>query len=320
MTTPKTIYSLSFLVALIFTFSADATLAQTTVKENSSKVEELYRIGAGDVLEVRVFNRPQLSREAVRVDNRGMIRMPMIDSEIHAACKSEAELATEVAKLYLKYQRNPHVDVFVKEYSSKPVAVMGAVDKPGQFQIQRRVKLLELVSLAGGPTERAGQQILVAHATELSSCEQSTSSANDFDSYDLSATLRADDSANPYVQAGDIITIPEAQQVFVVGNVLKPTSISLKEKVTVSQAIAMAGGTMSDSKKDRVRILRQVNGSLSKTEIIVDLDAISKRKADDVELHANDIVDVPTSSGKRFFRGLINAVAPTVSRTVRVMP
>jgi polysaccharide biosynthesis/export protein len=282
--------------------------------------EDLYQIGAGDVLEVRVFNRPQLSREAVRVDNRGMIRMPMIEGEIRAACLSEAELAKQVANLYLKYQRNPHVDVFVKEYSSKPVAVMGAVDKPGQFQIQRRVRLLELVSLAGGPTERAGQQILVAHSTELSSCDQTASSANDFDSYDLNATLRADVNANPFVKAGDIITVPEAQQVFVVGNVLKPTTISLKEKVTVSQAIAMAGGTMEDSKKDRVRILRHVAGALSKTEIIVDLDAINKRKADDVELHANDIVDVPTSSGKRFFRGLINAVAPTVSRTVRVMP
>lgn len=290
-------------------------------QDGAAAQAELYRIGAGDVLEVRVFNRPQLSREAARVDNRGMITMPMIETEIQAGCRTEAELAGEIAKRYLKYQRNPHVDVFVKEYSSKPVAVMGAVEKAGQFQLQRRVRLLELVSLAGGPTERAGQQVLVAHSTELAGCDQTmTASAKDFDSYDLSATLRGEVTANPYVQPGDIITVPEAQQVFVVGNVFRPTTISLKEKITVAQAIAMAGGTMSDAKKDRVRILRQTGNSLTKSEIIVDLESISKHRASDIELQANDIVEVPTSSGKRFFRGLLGAVAPTVSRAVTVVP
>ncbi len=316
----KTIYSrISILAALVISVVVTC-FGQSPNQAVDKPGNELYRIGAGDVLEVRVFNRPQLSRDAVRVDNQGMIRMPMIEGEIRAACRSEAELAAEVAKLYLKYQRNPHVDVFVKEFSSKPVAVMGAVDKPGQFQMQRRVRLLELVSLAGGPTDRAGKQILVAHSTELSSCEQNTPSAKDFDSYDLNATLRGDSSANPFVQAGDIITVPEAQQVFVVGNVVRPSSIALKDKMTVAQAIAVAGGTMDDAKKNQVRILRQVDGSMSKTEIIVDLEAITRHKANDVELLPNDIVEVPTSSGKRFFRGLLGAVAPTVSRTVTMIP
>ena len=313
------------LLALVITLSVQAQRltsgANAPTVTFKTSADDLYRIGPGDVLEIRVFNRPQLSRDAVRVDNRGLIRMPMIESEIRAGCRTEAELANELATLYLKYQRHPHVDIFVKEYSANPVAVMGAVDKPGQFQLHRRVRLLELVSLAGGPTDRAGQQVLVAHSTELASCEQTTApSANDFDAYDLNSTLRGEGSSNPYVQPGDIITVPEAQQVFVVGNVFKPSSISLKEKVTVSQAIAIAGGTLADAKKDRVRILRQLTGSLTKTEIIVDLEAISKRKADDVELKANDIVEVPTSSGKRFFRGLISAIAPTLSRTVRVVP
>lgn len=305
------------LLMLVVSTGAKAQQDDATAKAKS----DLYRIGPGDVLEIRVFNRPQLSRESARVDNRGLITMPMIESEIQAGCHTEAELAENIAKLYLKYQRNPHVDVFVKEYSSKPVAVMGAVDKPGQFQMQRRVRLLELVSLAGGPTDRAGQQILVAHSTELTSCEStSTASAKDFDSYNLNNTLRGDDASNPYVEPGDIITVPEAQQVFVVGNVFKPTAISMKEKITVAQAIAMAGGAMADSKKDRVRILRQVNNSMTKTEMVIDLDAISKNRAADVELQANDIVEVPTSSGKRFFRGLLGAVAPSVTRAVTVIP
>ena len=317
-------------LALVTTFSVRAqsetgttapNAAAETTRATNAVTDSLYRIGPGDVLEIRVFNKPQLSREAVRVDNRGLVRMPMIENEIQAGCRTEAELAEVLATLYLKYQRHPHVDVFVKEYSSKPVAVMGAVGKPGQFQLQRRVRLLELVSLAGGPTDRAGQQVLVAHSAELPSCENTAAaSANNFDHYDLTSTIRGDASSNPYVQAGDIITVPEAQQVFVVGNVFKPSSISLKEKITVSQAVAIAGGTMADAKRDQVRILRQLPGSPTKTEILVNLEAISKRKADDVELKANDIVEVPTSSGKRFFRGLLSAVAPTVSRAVRVVP
>jgi polysaccharide export outer membrane protein len=308
------------LFALITALSVCAQRPDTTEIAQTAPVRapaDLYRIGPGDVLEVRVFNRPQLSRDAVRVDNRGMIRMPMIESDIRAGCSTESELAEEVAALYLKYQRHPHVDVFVKDYSSKPVAVIGAVGKPGQFQLQRRVRLLELVSLAGGPTERAGQRILVAHSSEMSPCGLGgaglAANAAGFESYDLNNTLRADGESNPYVRSGDIITLPEAQQVFVVGNVFRPTSIPLKERITVSQAVAMAGGTMSDAKKGSIRILRQSPGSPTKTEIVVDLNAISKRKAEDVELKANDIVEVPTSTGKRILHSLISAVAPGAS-------
>jgi len=275
--------------------------------------DDAYRIGSGDVLEIRVFNRPQLSRDAVRVDNRGLIRMPMIDTEIQAACRTEAELATEIANLYLPLQRHPQVDVFIKEYTSKPAAVLGAVDKPGQFQLQRRVHLLELVSLAGGPTERAGTRVIVAHAEESAACESIEQRSSGFDSFDLNNLLKGEASSNPLVRAGDIITIQEAQQVYVVGDVFRPTTIPLKEKVTLSQAVAMAGGVLPDAKKQSVRILRQIPGASSKTEIVVDLDAISKRKANDPELLANDIVEVPTSTGKHILRSLISAVAPAAS-------
>jgi len=282
------------------------------VTEEKSEAD-LYRIGPGDVLDVRVFNRPQLSRDAVRVDTRGMIRVPMIESDIQAGCRTEAELAREIASVYLKYQRNPHVDVFIKEYNSRPVSVMGAVSKPGQFQLQRRVRLLELISLAGGPTERAGERILMAHGEQLPVCGKQEL-ADDVDSYDLNELVRGNQNANPYVRPGDVITLPEAQQVFVVGNVFRPSSIALKEKITVSQAVAMAGGTMPDSRSDRVRIMRQTAGSMTKTEILVDLKAIDKRTTPDVALQANDIVDVPTSSGKRLLRGLLSAVMPAIGQ------
>ncbi|HLE62552.1 MAG TPA: polysaccharide biosynthesis/export family protein, partial [Pyrinomonadaceae bacterium] len=121
------------------------------VTTNETPDVDTYQIGPGDILEIRVFNRPQLSREAVRVDARGMIRVPLIEEGIRAACRTETELAKELGKRYLEYLRNPSIEVFVKEFQSQPVAVLGAVVTPGRFQLQRRVRLLELLSYAGGP-------------------------------------------------------------------------------------------------------------------------------------------------------------------------
>lgn len=297
----------------------------TTVATTSAD-DERYRIGPGDVLDIRIFNRPQLSRDAVRVDGRGMIRMPLIEDEIQAGCKTESELEKEIAARYLKYQRNPQVNVFVKEYQSKPVAVIGAVNTPGRFQLQRRVRLLELLTYAGGQSERAGRSIQIVHSEVNSICEKPVGNADEdlsltFVSYNLNDTLKGDEKANPYIQPGDIISLPDAEQVYVIGNVLKPTSIPLKEPVTVSRAIAIAGGTLPDSKTDKIIINRPVQGGTGKTEIVVDLKAISKKQAEDVVLQPNDVVEVPTSGGKRFLRTLAGAVVPSIAQLpVRVIP
>jgi len=120
--------------------------------------DERYRIGPGDVLDIRIFNRPNLSRDAVRVEGSGMIRMPLIEGEIQAACKTEGELAKEIAGRYLKYYRNPQVDVFVKEYNAREVALIGAVSEQGRYQMRRRMRLLELLTYAKGTTEKADKQ------------------------------------------------------------------------------------------------------------------------------------------------------------------
>ncbi|NOT63503.1 MAG: hypothetical protein HOP19_25105, partial [Acidobacteria bacterium] len=249
------------LIALTAAAQSPGSEAPSRLTEKKADTtDERYRVGPGDLLEVRVFNRPQLSRDAVRVDARGIIRMPLIEEEIQAACHTEGEVARLIRQHYLKYQRNPQVDVFVKEFNSQPVAVVGAVDKPGRFQLQRRIRLAELVSLAGGPTEKAGKRIQVAHSSARPLCsgsvEQQAAAEADttaYDIYNLNETLRSDEAANPYVQPGDVITVPEAEQVFVVGNVFKPTTIPLKEPTTVSQAIAMAGGALPDTKTNRIR-------------------------------------------------------------------
>ena len=299
----------------------------TNAKDQPTSTDARYRIGPGDVLDVRVARAPELSRDAVRVDQGGMIRMPMLDLDIPAACLTEGELAQNIAKLYKKYKNDPHVDVFVKEFQSQPVAVIGAVHGAAQFKMQRPVRLLELLSLAGGPTEGAGQSVQIVHAAGGPICEQSGASAADsndtsaFVAYRLSDTLKGLPEANPFVRPGDIVSIPLADQVFVLGNVLKPSAIPLKEPLTVSRAIAIAGGTAPSTKRDKIRILRQLPGSTQKQEIFVDLRAIEKNKAVDVALMANDVVDVPISGTKSILRSLLGTVVPTISQLpVRVIP
>ena len=284
--------------------------------------DDRYRIGPSDVLNIRIYNRPQLSREAVRVEGNGMIRMPLIEQEIQAACLTEGELAKEISTRYAKYYKNLQVDVFIKEYHSQQVAIIGAVNDQSRFELQRRVRLLELLTYAKGPSAKAGQTINIVHSTNTSPCKQTDESdATAFSSYKLNEVLQGDPKSNPYLEAGDIVTIPEADQVYIVGNVFMPLTIALKEPITLTRAIAMAGGLKQDTRKDKIRVLRQEPGTSIRKEITVDLYAIEKKRSEDLALAPNDIIDVPTSAGKSFLRSLIQGVVPSVSQLpVRVVP
>lgn len=312
-------------LSIIALVSMGATIAQAQqpLLGNSDSTGERYRIGPGDVLDVRIYNRPQLSRDAVRVEGNGMIRMPLIDGEIQAACKTEGELAKDISTRYARYYRNLPVDVFIKEYHAREVALIGAVNEQGRYQMQRRIRLLELLTFAKGPSDKAGQTINIVRAPRQDICLAPAESAQPerFISLRLNDTLRGDETANPYIEPGDIVTVPEAEQVYVVGNVYSPKALPLREPITVSRAVAMAGGPLRDSKTDHVRIVRQGTGGAGQSEMYVNLSAIAQKKAEDVMLKPNDIVEVPESTGKSLVRGLLGAVAPSVAQLpVRVIP
>jgi polysaccharide biosynthesis/export protein len=300
--------------------------------------DERYRIGPGDILIIRVFERPQLSRDDVRVDGTGRIRMPMIQDDLVAACQTEFGLADGIAERYRVYLKNPQVEVSVKEFSSEPVAVIGAVMKPGSFQLQRRVRLRELLTLAGGPSPDAGRSLQVIHDESTPACDtrmvrasftntdnprasgsggeatddgENALTDSSVNSFSLQAILRGESSSNPYIRPGDFIHIPKADQVFVVGNVYKPSTVPMTDRLTVSRAIAMAGGVLPDTKRSNIRIVRsQGDGN---TVLYVDLEHINHNEEADLLLQPNDIVEVPTSIGKMalrlFFTGIVPAYA-----------
>ena len=304
---------------------------------------EQYRIGARDVLSIRVTAPDivaQFSAESLEVNECGMIPLLSVQNEeqndVRAAGMTTGELQELLRRFYTKYKRNPQVVVKVREYNSQPVAINGAVARPGQFQLRRPVRLLELLQFyAGGATERSGGRVQIARMPALGACEPKAAkpeqgpqaapnaqaatpieegNAPTFLSFRLEETLTGVEGANPFLQPGDVITLPEAKEAYVVGNVMRPGPVPLKDdRLTVSRAVAMVGGTMPDTKQEKVRIVRQEANGASR-EFYVDLNAIKRQKAEDVALLPNDIVEVPVAGGKRVLRSLVGAFVPSVGQ------
>ncbi len=294
-----------------------AVPARTSTSDNSQK----YKIGQGDVLIIRVFGHEELSRESP-VTSAGTIRMPFF-GEVQASCLTEAELSAEIAEKLRKYLKDPQVDVVVKEYRSQPVSVIGAVSQPGRFQLQRRIRLLELLTYAGGPGVNAGSTVFVIHDNELNSCERPISEetlaspeaeANAvLSSFNLKDLLAGSPKANLYVRPGDIVSIPLADQVFVTGGVIRPGAVPLRGTMTIFSAISMAGGFGPEASKKNVQLIRKNPATGTHNEMIINIEDIEKRKAEDVLLMANDVINVQGSVVKSLRKSLMQIIPATVS-------
>ena len=305
------------------------------IPDSSPREDDSYRIGPGDLLDVRVYGRAELTRE-VRVTNEGRIRLPFLD-EVQVACQTEAELSEKIATQYRKYLRDPQVDVFVREYKSQPVSVIGSVMQPGRFQLQRRVRLLELLTFAGGPGGSAGGVVHVIRGSAPDFCEaqavptvasaESSPGPSEVDqslaasqatipisidhgdaqlvAYRLRDVLVGNPESNPFVRPGDIISVPETDQIFVTGAVIKPGAIPMRSRLTLLQALGIAGGFQPDAARSRVRIIRLDPQTRTQQEIVYNIDEIQRRKAEDVVLHPNDVVHAPSSMPKSMGRGIL---------------
>lgn len=275
---------------------------------------EAYRLGPGDVIDVVVVRNETLSRSGVRVDNDGFIQMPMLEENITAACHTEQELADVVKQRYRKYLLKPSVYVHLREVNSQPVALIGAVNNPGRFQLQRSVRLLELLTFVNGPNGRAGRTIQIIHNPDKRICEdksfvknQSPDAVEEVVFLPLKETLAGSERANPLVMKGDVIRVVEADQIYIIGNVKNAAAVNLVEEVTLTQALAEAGGVLPNSDTEKIRILRQEGQN--RREIIVNLKNIRKKTEADTVLQPNDIVEVPgESGGKKLLKDIIRTI------------
>jgi len=315
----------SFVLCIVpvATLGQIATLGGHT--EESPTRSQNYRIGPGDVIDIVVSQSPALTRTGVRVNNQGLVQLPMLDEDVPAACRTERELAEQIKQRYKKFLLNPYVTVAVQQFNSTPVAMIGAVNSPGRFQLQRPVKMLELLTFVNGPGANAGANIEVIRNRSVPSCDGANlttveGAEDELITINLADTLKGVEEANPYVRAGDIIRISDVQQfrAYITGGVKGSTVINLNEPVTLTQAIAMSGGLVPGAQSEKILIRRQVDGSVNRTALVVNLKEINQRMKDDVLLRPNDIVEVG-GPGKvyTFFQTLVPSL---VQLPLRVIP
>lgn len=268
--------------------------------------DERYRIGFQDQLEVQVFRHPELAQK-VNVNSNGTITLFQLKTPLAALCRTERELADDIATAYQKdYLKNPQVTVVATEKRSRAFAVIGAVQNPGQYMISRRIQLLELIAQAGGPSKEAGTRVLVARTGSTSNCQMNEAPATDenvaYTVYRLSDVLEAKEGL--VMRPGDIVSVMKADVVYVYGNVNKQGRVEIKEPLTLTQALASAEGLKSASDKGNIKVFRQTPGSTDRKEYSYNIDDIIKRKVPDPYLEPSDVVAVNTDKTKEIFQSI----------------
>lgn len=269
-----------------------------------------YLLGPGDVLDVRVFGQPDLSSQ-VEIDAAGNVSsLPFLETPIRAQCRTDREVQKDIATAYAKYIKNPQVSVRVAERKSRqPATIAGAVRNPMQVTMMRQVRLHELITKAGGWTDRASGTIEIMH-TEPPMCGDGgifqNATLSEKGSFGI-AVFKINDlkmgkeEADPYIWPGDIVRVTEGEPVYVTGAVLAPRELVIRDQLTLGRAIAMSGGAKPMAKTNEVHIYRQKEGQAGQDDLKFNLDAIKKGKEPDVVLKPFDIVDVGESglfSGK----------------------
>lgn len=289
-------------------------------------LEQDYRIGANDVIEVQIDNAPELSR-SFRVTAAGTFLMPYI-GRITAAQKTPEELAQFITEgLRGDYLKDPKVTVAVKEYNSRSFFIQGAVRSPGVFQIEGKPSLLELITLAGGLAENHGSTAFIIHklkqpVTATGEPKQDATAAptpvvdhgaeaDETPKYELrnvniNGLLKGRFEQNTFIEPGDIVNIPPSDVFFVAGEVNKPGSFVLKDGTSLRQAISLAQGTSMNAAGDRAVIFRE-GPTGRREELKVDVSAVMSGKKPDVPILANDIVMVPNSRTKSIGNAVLKA-------------
>jgi len=245
------------------------------------------RLGPGDLVEVSVYNIPELTTKA-RISNNGDLYLPLIDY-IHVADLTQEEAQELLEKRYADggFVNNPHVTVFVAEYSSGAISLLGEVARPGPYPMIGERRLYDIFSTAGGLTEKAGKTVVITHRNDV---EHPVT-------VHLADNMAQTPQTNIPIQQGDTIVVQRAGVVYVVGDVGRPSGFLMdNDNLTVLRAIALAGGTTRTAKLSGAKLLRKTPDGVQETTI--ELNKILRAKAPDIAMKADDVLFVPSSAGK----------------------
>jgi polysaccharide biosynthesis/export protein len=260
-------------------------------------------IGGGDLLEVSVYGAPDFSKVEVRVSTDGIITLPMIGQVKVGGLKFREAEALVAKKLNDGgFFNEPQVSIFAKEYGTQGISVLGEVAKPGIYPLLGPRRLFDAISAAGGTTTVAGQTVTITHRGHQDTPE----------TVKLSYAANGSPQSNVIVYPGDTVVVSRAGVVYVVGDVHLPSGIVMQQpRLTVLQALAMAQGANSTAKLSEAKLIRR--GPDGPQESPLDLKKILAAKAPDPVLEAEDIVFVPSSTGKKALGRSLEAIISTAS-------
>jgi polysaccharide export outer membrane protein len=245
------------------------------------------KLGVGDLIEISVFGVPDLSTKS-RVSGSGDVYLPLIDY-VHVADLTTDE-AQELIQKRLEdggFVRGPHVSIFVDESASQAVTLLGEVGHPGSYPVIGERRLFDLISAAGGLTDKAGRVVTIEHRGDPSQKVD----------LQLSSNLAEDTKNNVDVLPGDTIIVSRAGIVYVVGDVQHPSGFMIEDdSLSVLKALALAGGSTRTSALSKTKILRQTPNGVQ--EIPINLKKVLYAKAPDMAMVKGDVLFIPGSAAK----------------------
>jgi polysaccharide export outer membrane protein len=247
------------------------------------------KLGIGDLVEISVFGVPDLSTKT-RISGSGDVYLPLIDY-VHVAGLTTDEAQQLIQKRLEDggFVRGPHVSIFVNESASQAITMVGEVSRPGSYPAIGERRLFDLISAAGGFTEKAGRIVTIEHHGDPGQKVELQLSSNN---------LAEDTQENVDIYPGDLIIVSRAGIVYVVGDVQRPAGFLVSEDnaLSVLKALALAGGGTRTAALNKARILRQTPNGVQ--EIPVSLKKILYAKGPDVALVKGDILFIPGSAAK----------------------
>jgi polysaccharide export outer membrane protein len=275
-----------YISGLVFCLATLAPAGNPALQETQALTVNEYKIGAKDLLEITVFNLPELS-QTVRVSEDGSITLSLL-GRVEVAGLTAQELEKKLASLLdQQYTKNARVTVFIREFQK--VAVIGAVGRPGQYELVGPTTLLQVIAQAGGLTAQAMNEIFVYRQGKDAKQTRIVIRLEDL--------INGNQDLNIELQPKDVVTVPIDQtlNVFVYGEVRAPGVVPYlsSKKITLLQAVAQAGGPTEWAKKSRVVIKRKDKKTGKEMKIRVNLKNMVSGKVADIVLEEGDVVIIP---------------------------
>ncbi len=266
-----------------------------------------YVLGPDDVISIRVPGLDEFgaNTNAIRIDPNGDVRLPLL-GKVHAAGLTVDSMEEQMTAKLSRLMNHPDVTIMVTEFASRPVSVLGSVKNPGVHQLGGRRTLLEVLSLAGGIEDTAGNAIRITRRTEmgplpLPNVKLDTTGGFYVGEVDVRSLLEARNPAsNIDVLPNDVVTVPKGDLVYVIGAVRRPGGFILNQEkqMSVLQALSLAEGLDKLAKAESARIVRPGAVGAPRVEIRVDVKRILQGSARDITLDPNDILFVPDSKAR----------------------